>query len=827
MNRIHTITISIVAAFASTLSFGDLPTPPRGPIPEVKAVSTGAVEMPVWRGPAIDDGMYPKSPSSLPTDLPAPMPNPDTMATKDAPSGDAYTHNLQTGETRVLPMRYLGSGEEGGSESTQFAGIFGEIIGEGGHRTYQDLELVNSPSTYPRSTACRIRMQYTDTDGLAWQFVGSAHLIDAETLLTAGHCVYTDQFVDSGGTTRVVNDWVDWIKVYPGSHQGTDHWGMADATYVGAFAGWTDDDDFDWDIGVIRINRAVGMLAGWTGWRWGDSCSTIRSRTYHNFSFPSASCGANDSDGNPLHNGADMYYRYGQYDSCPGNQLHIDTTAGCFTTSHGGMSGSGYYFIDGDGDRLVHAQHSNGNGSTSSNSAKIWENMSDYLVDTFVPGSRGSTFDLQSMWLRSEVGNTEPTTYDAGDTVSDMKFTSANATNGSDSGTWYVDFYVSTDDTINTSDTYIEQQSFTWDYDPMDEVNVGLGDFDLPVGLETGTYYLGVRFDGGSDSSSWNNETSGWDAYEIFVNDVTDGEAVSVSFTGDTLIWGDDDLSFAATVTNNGAQSSTAIIQLYASTNQTITTSDHYLGSFYRTLPGNDSVDIDQGINIPASLPDDAYYLGIIVNTVTYLDIDSSNNAMASSYPFTKVTAPSNDACSDAVSIYLGDTAFTNLYATTDGVAHPECEVAGDGGVTEHDVWYTFVPPVSGVLTVSTCDQVDYDSDVVLYQGDCGNLNFVACNDDGTGCSGYSSHLEAPVQQGGNYVLRIGGWNYSYWGSGTVTVSMETSSNGDVNGDGEIDVNDLLILIASWGSDGSNGTDLNGDGIVDVNDALILIANWG
>ena len=56
---------------------------------------------------------------------------------------------------------------------------------------------------------------------------------------------------------------------------------------------------------------------------------------------------------------------------------------------------------------------------------------------------------------------------------------------------------------------------------------------------------------------------------------------------------------------------------------------------------------------------------------------------------------------------------------------------------------------------------------------------------------------------------------------------METSSNGDVNGDGEIEVNDLLILIASWGSDGSNGTDLNGDGIVDVNDALILIANWG
>ena len=49
----------------------------------------------------------------------------------------------------------------------------------------------------------------------------------------------------------------------------------------------------------------------------------------------------------------------------------------------------------------------------------------------------------------------------------------------------------------------------------------------------------------------------------------------------------------------------------------------------------------------------------------------------------------------------------------------------------------------------------------------------------------------------------------------------------DVNGDGNVDVNDLLAVIADWGSSGSEGTDINGDGVVDVNDLLLIISSWG
>jgi len=50
----------------------------------------------------------------------------------------------------------------------------------------------------------------------------------------------------------------------------------------------------------------------------------------------------------------------------------------------------------------------------------------------------------------------------------------------------------------------------------------------------------------------------------------------------------------------------------------------------------------------------------------------------------------------------------------------------------------------------------------------------------------------------------------------------------DFNGDGVLDVSDLLILLQSWGvcEDGTCPTDLNGDGVVNVYDLQELLAAW-
>ncbi|MBC8310146.1 MAG: CotH kinase family protein [Phycisphaerales bacterium] len=48
----------------------------------------------------------------------------------------------------------------------------------------------------------------------------------------------------------------------------------------------------------------------------------------------------------------------------------------------------------------------------------------------------------------------------------------------------------------------------------------------------------------------------------------------------------------------------------------------------------------------------------------------------------------------------------------------------------------------------------------------------------------------------------------------------------DVNGDGVIDVSDLLAVVGSWGSCDGCPEDINGDGQVDVTDLLAVIAVW-
>ena len=47
-----------------------------------------------------------------------------------------------------------------------------------------------------------------------------------------------------------------------------------------------------------------------------------------------------------------------------------------------------------------------------------------------------------------------------------------------------------------------------------------------------------------------------------------------------------------------------------------------------------------------------------------------------------------------------------------------------------------------------------------------------------------------------------------------------------MNGDGSVDVSDILEIIAQWNSDDS-GADVNNDGVVNVTDLLAVVAAWG
>jgi len=69
------------------------------------------------------------------------------------------------------------------------------------------------------------------------------------------------------------------------------------------------------------------------------------------------------------------------------------------------------------------------------------------------------------------------------------------------------------------------------------------------------------------------------------------------------------------------------------------------------------------------------------------------------------------------------------------------------------------------------------------------------------------------------------GWLFGYgYGYGYLNQPVHAA---DLNGDGVVDKDDLLLLLENWGPcDGYCPADLNGDGVVNVSDLLILLGGW-
>jgi hypothetical protein len=61
----------------------------------------------------------------------------------------------------------------------------------------------------------------------------------------------------------------------------------------------------------------------------------------------------------------------------------------------------------------------------------------------------------------------------------------------------------------------------------------------------------------------------------------------------------------------------------------------------------------------------------------------------------------------------------------------------------------------------------------------------------------------------------------------TVHIDDRGGSEGDINGDGNVNVDDLLSVINAWGPCSCCAADVNNSGGVDVDDLLIVINTWG
>lgn len=114
---------------------------------------------------------------------------------------------------------------------------------------------------------------------------------------------------------------------------------------------------------------------------------------------------------------------------------------------------------------------------------------------------------------------------------------------------------------------------------------------------------------------------------------------------------------------------------------------------------------------------------------------------------------PANDDCSNAITLTCGQTVSgTTTASTDDGVV--DCGATYDGG---QGVWYHFAGN-DNLVTLTTCDQADFDTKISVFSGACGSLSCVDGNDDDFSCFGNTSTISFIATSGTDYYILVHGF---------------------------------------------------------------------
>lgn len=137
--------------------------------------------------------------------------------------------------------------------------------------------------------------------------------------------------------------------------------------------------------------------------------------------------------------------------------------------------------------------------------------------------------------------------------------------------------------------------------------------------------------------------------------------------------------------------------------------------------------------------------------------------------------AQANDLCAGAFPISSGQTiSGTTVGATVDS---PSGLTTCGTSITAPGVWY-FIVGNGGPLTASTCNQATYDTKISIFSGTCGTLACEGGNDDGAGCSGFTSEASVNTTPGTLYYILVHGF-LSTSGSFDLTATLGAPPTGN------------------------------------------------
>jgi len=138
---------------------------------------------------------------------------------------------------------------------------------------------------------------------------------------------------------------------------------------------------------------------------------------------------------------------------------------------------------------------------------------------------------------------------------------------------------------------------------------------------------------------------------------------------------------------------------------------------------------------------------------------------------------------------------------------------------------YAFDVTEGGDIVVGACG-FGWDRDAFIWTQDTGMLKLDTwLSDQGLDLSGWDLGSATGISDDGSVIT---GWGFGPGGIEGWIVTLEEDSPADINGDGAVDVNDLLMVISGWGPCGFFcPADINDDDVVNVLDLLMVIQDWG
>lgn len=130
------------------------------------------------------------------------------------------------------------------------------------------------------------------------------------------------------------------------------------------------------------------------------------------------------------------------------------------------------------------------------------------------------------------------------------------------------------------------------------------------------------------------------------------------------------------------------------------------------------------------------------------------------------VTAPSgNDDCIGAIPLTINTSCSYSTYSTVGATGSTGVPAPGCASYSGGDVWFSFVVPANGQVTVDTQTGGMTDSGMAWYTGTCGSLTLLECDDDDSANGLMSSITRTGLTPGATIYVRI--WEYSNDNPGT------------------------------------------------------------